>query len=354
MAEDGGNRNEGFTPWRDGNYCSKDGYFQLLKVTGEKALSLTNNKQMTFKHGQFGEASENIVKRSGGEKTFTIELRFEAVGKEFVNLGVLLDNGRKFIIETILGIWTFNWVTEEEMDRLLNDGDPITAPDCPHKAEPERLGRLIWITGAPALGKSTTAQLLSREHGYVYYEADCFFQLRNPYIPADVENPSLAAAKQRKLVGEGVKERRALSDKNSEVFRAKLAGKKDFKMADQEAAYGELCKDIARERARIGGDWAIAALLDSRRIRDFVRSELGPDLEIVVLQMTPEEQVARIRARHEGTGTNSEDAVDYMKGFMEFWENAEPGEPKTLGIKVTPEMTPRDIVATILEGSKNP
>ena len=40
---------------------------------------------------------------------------------------------------------------------------------------------------------------------------------------------------------------------------------------------------------------------------------MGPDLEIVVLQMTAEEQVARIRARHEGTGTNSEDAVDYMK-----------------------------------------
>jgi len=41
----------------------------------------------------------------------------------------------------------------------------------------------------------------------------------------------------------------------------------------------------ARERSRIGGDWAIAALLDSRRIRDFVRSELGPELEIVVLEM---------------------------------------------------------------------
>ena len=87
-----------------------------------------------------------------------------------------------------------------------------------------------------------------------------------------------------------------------------------------------------------------------------------------MLQMTPEEQVARIRARHEGT--NSEDAVEYMKvaafclnlkdvvsyfqGFMQFWENAEPGEPKTMGIKVTPEMTPGHIVATILEGNGHP
>ena len=37
--------------------------------------------------------------------------------------------------------------------------------------------------------------------------------------------------------------------------------------------------------------------------------------------MTPEEQVARIRARHEGTGGNSEDAVDYMKVAGFFLQN---------------------------------
>ena len=37
-----------------------------------------------------------------------------------------------------------------------------------------------------------------------------------------------------------------------------------------------------------------------------------------MLQMTPEEQIARIRTRHEGTGKNSEDAVDYMKVAVIF------------------------------------
>ena len=32
--------------------------------------------------------------------------------------------------------------------------------------------------------------------------------MRNPYIPADVENPSLAQTRQRMLVGEGLEERR--------------------------------------------------------------------------------------------------------------------------------------------------
>merc|ERR1719342_1574149 len=119
----------------------------------------------------------------------------------------------------------------------------MTSPSCPHKAQPGRQGRLIWITGPPALGKSTTAQLLSREHGYVYYEGDCFFRLRNPYIPPNVEN----------VMGEGTKERWAIVNAGTEVWRSKLA-KKEFKHEDLEAAYREFCKDVARERAKIGGE----------------------------------------------------------------------------------------------------
>ena len=39
-------------------------------------------------------------------------------------------------------------------------------------------GRMIWMTGAPGMGKSTTAQILARNHGFVYYEADCFGSLK--------------------------------------------------------------------------------------------------------------------------------------------------------------------------------
>ena len=41
----------------------------------------------------------------------------------------------------------------------------------------------------------------------------------------------------------------------------------------------------------------------------FVRGELGPELEIVVLEMTQEEQMERIKGRHEG----NQDAVQMMK-----------------------------------------
>ena len=45
-------------------------------------------------------------------------------------------------------------------------GDPIEAPPARHyKIQPGYEGRLVWISGAPGLGKSTTAQLLARDHG---------------------------------------------------------------------------------------------------------------------------------------------------------------------------------------------
>ena len=62
--------------------------------------------------------------------------------------------------------------------------------------------------GPPGLGKSTTAQLLSREHGYVYYEGDCFWALRNPYVSIDAKEATLAQLSQTKLVGAGLEERR--------------------------------------------------------------------------------------------------------------------------------------------------
>ena len=53
-------------------------------------------------------------------------------------------------------------------------------------------GRVLWISGAPGMGKSTSAQLLGKHHGYVYYEADCFVQKVNPFIDLNVAEPSVS------------------------------------------------------------------------------------------------------------------------------------------------------------------
>ena len=90
------------------------------------------------------------------------------------------------------------------------------------------------------MGKSTSAQILAREEEYVYYEADCFAQMRNPYVPLgiiktniiktlilssdlDAEDPSMAQVKQKVLRGPGAKERQALVKEASKVFAQIMA-----------------------------------------------------------------------------------------------------------------------------------
>ena len=116
------------------------------------------------------------------------------------------------------------------------------------------------------MGKSTSAQILARSHGYVYYEADCFSIMRNPYIPLDVENPSIAQIHQKTLKGPGMEERKAIIDR----WR-NLGFDKDTVTEVNIEYYEALAIEIAREKARVGGDWAVAAVLLKRAVRDHLR-----------------------------------------------------------------------------------
>ena len=40
---------------------------------------------------------------------------------------------------------------------------------------------------------------MSRDHGYVYYEADCFFMFVNPFVDPNVEEPTLMMSGQKPL-----------------------------------------------------------------------------------------------------------------------------------------------------------
>ena len=50
--------------------------------------------------------------------------------------------------------------------------------------------------GPPGAGKSTSAALLAKHHGYVYYEGDCQLSCINPYLDPSIEEPSLAQSQQ--------------------------------------------------------------------------------------------------------------------------------------------------------------
>ena len=158
------------------------------------------------------------------------------------------------------------------------------------------------------MGKSTSAQLLGRDHGYVYYEADCFSRLCNPYVPLNVDNPSLAQVNQKILKGPGAEERKAMIKRTSSMWQNLMAGK-EFNTELMLEFYELLALDIRREKERIGGDFAIATVILKKEAREHIRKILGSDLVIVILNMAGEERRERVLGRH-GGDINTADRMD--------------------------------------------
>ena len=118
-------------------------------------------------------------------------------------------------------------------------------------------------------------QLAFTFSGFVYYEIDCFHLLKNPFIPLDVEDPSLYSECQKNLTGggEGRKERGTINGLFG-VALDKIAKKKKLNKEDHEVIekfYELLCEDITSQRARIGGDWVVAGVVLRKDQRDLIR-----------------------------------------------------------------------------------
>ena len=144
-----------FYPWKEGHYLG-EGSITALEITGDRGILQKDWVKVTFVSGDFGEADCEVAKVSG-ESRFTVQMRIEIGGKEQVTPMILTDEGKalyfKSWIKTI-PMGNLRWVTEEEATAAANEGDPIEAPPSNYKMEPEREGKLVWITGAPGLGKS--------------------------------------------------------------------------------------------------------------------------------------------------------------------------------------------------------
>ena len=120
------------------------------------------------------------------------------------------------------------------------------------------------------MGKSKSAQYLARNHGYVYYEADCFGALKNPYVPLDVANPTMAGMYQKPLRGPGMEERKAATKKIEGTWGRIMQGK-DYDKEPLLEFYRLMAADIGKEKKRIGGDFAVATVLLTADIRAAMR-----------------------------------------------------------------------------------
>ena len=133
----------------------------------------------------------------------SITLQISTIVTMIIANAGLCEDGKRMILPDWLNtnskLDELYWISQQEFEELQESGDNIKSMSCPYKIQPENQGKFIWISGHPGAGKSTTAQLLSRNTGFVYYEADCVMTHANPYIPTDVENPSIAQMLQKHL-----------------------------------------------------------------------------------------------------------------------------------------------------------
>ena len=263
--------------------------------------------------------------------------------------GVVNDDGTQIHLKSFTpgSIDIIDWLSEEETNKLLADREPAEAPVLPDyiKVQPENQGKLLWFSGPPGAGKSTTAQLMAKKYGYVYYEADCVRSFVNPFIDVDVPNPTMAQMNQKPLKGVS-KNLLKLNELTSQMAKQRKEQNDKEYLNNFDHFITEICtlsaEDILFHKNRIGGDWAVALAVSSKKHREVLRKAIGSDLYIFVLNLTRESNLKRLTERH-GAEHGKEMAKMFEK-IIKQYEPAEDDEVNTFNIEVTEEMTPDDVV----------
>ena len=334
------------TPWRDGYYKFNLRSTNAFKVTGESVEMETFLGKMDgelskckWEYGDFGQAHPELIKTTG-RSNYNVEMAM--MNGMWQLKGILCDDG--LTISTWANeLGVFEWITEDEYESIKSSGDPCDAPPNHYTIQPEYDGKLIFISGAPGMGKSTSGLMLSKMAGYVYYEADAFLKHVNPYIPPDVEEPSLATIKQKPLIGVPQERIDAVTYGLNDLI-AMFKGEK-YDKSKLEVYYTELCKNIKAEKNRIGGDWVVAHAVPSRGFRDFVKKQLGPRSIFIVLNMSREDVKQRLDNRH----GNEQASAMWLSKIYDVFEPAADDEERTINIQVTNIMTREEVAQMIID-----
>ena len=339
-------------PWKNGIYHSRSMPSMLFEVNGEKIVTYSASGKPTgiednprangtWKFGDFGDVHPDVLKETGKNRYNVESITW---GGLFKIPMVVSDDGK---LMTFFGLAKcvdyMDWLSEEALAEYIASGHPQDDLPHPYKVQPDNQGKLVWISGPPGLGKSTSAMLLGKNEDYVYYEADCFMHHVNPYVSTDVDEPSLMMIRQMFL--KGIPQER-IDDVATGLnpFIDFLEGKE----YDHEKVckfYGAMCKNVKSEKKRIGGNFVIAQAVPTRKIRDFIRNILGDSLLFVVLNMNREDQLERIKKRN---GEEVEGAIEAMTKSHKLFELAADNEENAINYQITKDLSRDDVVKKIL------
>ena len=341
------------SPWKNGCYQAKSFRIWLFYVEGQnctiEGISGKSSTEIPYyrgklSYGNFGRAHADVVKKTG-KKRYDVEItlfggttNIQAVVNETGTQLTFYANSNE--------VDSFVVQSKEAISAFRETGEPANAALHHYKIQPEKQGKLVFISGAPGLGKSTCGHILSKTSGFVYYEADAFMFHLNPYIPANVDEPSQATGNQNFLIEVSQTRIDAVANCGNALsgeFQRMLEGDTfDFKIVAN--FFSVMCKDILEEKKRIGGDWVVAHAVPTRALRDHIRGEIGPDLIFVVLNMGKEDHIQRIKKR-QGYGEN---LIEMFLKAYDVYEPAKEDEPNTIDLSVSKDTTRTGVVEEIL------
>lgn len=345
------NIEENKVPWREGFFKMGPFPSMILQTSGENMLLWKNlvaldhpdletgSVPITCHFGNFGAARKEIADATG-----VSDYNFWADGY-FVNCkGVINEEGTKMTMWGVsYAVEEWIWLDEEMIEDIKNDRDSYLSPSCPHiTPQPENQGCIFWLCGPPGSGKSTICQLMARTQEYIYYEADSAGQFINPFTDINAENPTVASYKSKPLKG-------IPRDVAQEVLAIPYVQAATSKDIDEKMKpfYKVMAEDITRQKERLGGTFAVAHAVAKRKSRDFLRQLIGPDLIFIVLDLTPECLMDRLKARH---GEASSDVYNHV---LEIYEPAAEDEENALNVAVDSTMSIEEVLQDLYKQVAN-
>ena len=316
---------------RDGFWIF-NGYPYLVMVVKGENIDFTNISNYdypdeeippantgTFEHGSFHECPEEI-KELSGETHFN--LKMIAMEGKVTSFMVLAEDGKSMVSTAFdgQGVQKSRWVSKEELMEIGKERDSCLNPSTVYKIQPDVQGKLLFLSGPPGSGKSTSGLLLAQSADYVYYEADCFVNLQNPYLPLDVKEPSVAFPRQPPLKDFPLDTVKAVAGIIKDYNN--FAEGKEFDRENIKQFYMKVADHVKQEKERIGGlNWVVAQAVPHRWLRDYMREIIGPDCIFVVLSLSEEAQAKRVEKRYASFDEGMKKWIlDLLKGMAKQYE----------------------------------
>ena len=354
----------GTTPWKDGYWKSKSDDDYVHVIRGSKAIvkgivEAIDNPDCTqsgfqgrWISGNFGEASEELQLITGiFENNVELSYAFGPYGTKNYQ-GIVTQDGKSCYVtsddDPSKKLEEYHWLDEEAIKKISSGFEDINERSHPYKVQPETIigekGNLIFLSGAPGCGKSITALKLAQKEDFVYYEGDCFIRMKNPYVPLDVKEPSLAHRNQPKV--------RGLSSEDLSTFPAveklyiKDLSKGDLSKQEVIIPFLKLLsKDIVSEKKKIGGNWLVTFPVPTRKMRDVIKKECNATF--INLTVSEDTQRTRLSRRHakEEDGTKK---VDWLTSMHNSFEPVQADEKDAYELVILPGMGKDSVAEKVL------